>query len=119
MEREWLYNPARWMLWDAYLVSEGIEVTWYGGETGACQSTDGIALSPGGGWRASGCHAGRLDRYLAEIMRADELYAQWNADNGDRYRGGVLFTTGHGWDMFQHQQAFYQALTAHLLQRYP
>jgi hypothetical protein len=119
MLREWQYNPARFIFWDEYLVSEGIEVEWYGGETGPCQSTDGIALNPGGGWRAPDCHDGQIDRCLYEIMRADELYAQWNATHGDRYKGGVLFTTGHGWETFQYREAIYQALATSLLERYP
>jgi hypothetical protein len=121
MEREWIYNPGRFEIWDAYLVSEGIEVEWYGGETGPCTSQDGIALDPGGGWRASGCHAGSVDRCVTEIMRADERYAQWNANNGDRYRGGVLFTTGGSdeWRNFEYRETIYHALAKKMLERYP
>jgi hypothetical protein len=103
---DWRWHAGRWAEMDRVFTASGVRVRWYGGESGAVGSKDGKSLSPTAGWKAPDCYAGNWDRYLADILTADEWIANWNRYNGDRFLGFVLFTTGAGytgWANFQIQ----------------
>jgi len=100
----WRYLAGRWTEMDRVFVAHGVHVRWFGGESGVVGGKSGtgwVSLMPHDGWKSGECLAGDWDRYLQQIMRADELIADWNKDHGDRFLGLVLFTTsGPGWDSF-------------------
>lgn len=86
----------------------------------ALERGDWVALYPHDGWKSPECLGGDWDRYLAEIARMDELTAEWNAANGDRFVGSVLFTTsGPGWDSFDIGTQEIADIGAMLRERYP
>lgn len=90
--------------------------------TGASQQSviQWVSLLPYDGWKSNECLDGDWDRYLREIMRADELIAEWNVEHEDRYLGSVLFTTsGPGWDSFDIGTDEIRGIGEALLARYP
>ena len=107
LESAWPWSPGRWQIFDRYFADHGVYVTWFGGESGPCTSSDGVHLDPGGGWRASGCHAGNVSRLVDEIMLHEDFVSEWNIENGDRFLGSVGFTDGSDWDMFLYGAAWY------------
>jgi len=100
----WQHLAGRWTEMDKVFVRHGVYVRWFGGESGVVGGKSGpgwVSLMPHDGWKSKECLGGDWNRYLDQIMRADELIAQWNSEHGDRYLGVVLFTTsGPGWDSF-------------------
>jgi hypothetical protein len=81
----------------------------------------GYQLLPNDGWMSPKCYNGDWDRYLEDILECDRLTREWNAANGDRFLGSVLFTTGAsytGWHNFQIRDQEMRALAATLLARY-
>jgi len=107
LESWWKYHAGRWTEIDKVFVRNSIYVKWYGGESGAVGSRDGYALLPNDGWKSKECYDGDWNRYLTDIVKNNELIAQWNATHNNRYLGFVLFTTGAGytgWPSFQIQE---------------
>jgi len=120
LESWWKWHAGRWAEMDRVFVSSGVHVRWYGGESGAVGSPDGYHLLPNDGWQSKECYGGTWVRYHADIMYADEWIREWNAANGDRYLGFVLFTSGDGvgWDNFQVREPQMQSLRDAILARY-
>jgi len=120
LEPWWRWHAGRWVEMDRVFVSSGVHVRWYGGESGAVGSPDGYHLLPNDGWQSKECYGGTWVRYHADIMYADEWIREWNAANGDRYLGFVLFTSGDGvgWDNFQVREPQMQSLRDAILARY-
>ena len=96
LSQDWLWYAGRWVQFDQIWKNLGIEVTWFGGESG-------VYFSSHEGWRSPNCYSGDFSKYLADIMEFDRLCKVWNAVNSNRFLGAVLFTSGSGtgWDSFQ------------------
>jgi hypothetical protein len=121
LESWWEWHAGRWQGMDDVFTSHGIHARWYGGESGAVGSADGYHLLANAGWRAPECYGGDWGRYLADILRADELIRDWNAGHGDRYLGYVIFTTGAeytGWAEFQIGADEMRSISGALEERY-
>jgi hypothetical protein len=118
----WPYLAGRWAEMDKVFVQHGVKVRWFGGESGTVGGESGegwVSLFAHDGWKSPECLDGDWDRYLREIMRFDELVRDWNAENGDRFLGAVLFTTsGPGWDSFDIGSGEIAAIGDALMERY-
>jgi len=113
-ESDWPYRGGRWAEMDRVFCASGVRVQWYGGESGAYSDC-------ANGWRSKLCYDGNWEKYLADLLWADNWIREWNKANGDRFLGFVLFTTGApymGWGSFQIQAAEMAALSQALQAQY-
>jgi len=104
LESWWKYHAGRWTEIDKVFVNNGIYVDWYSGEAGAVGSADGYHLLANAGWKDPTCYNGDWNRYLADIVKFNQLAQTWNSSHGNRFKGITLFTTGSdytGWFEFQ------------------
>ena len=115
----WPWHSGRWQGMDEFFVQNGVDgVRYFGGESGGVGSTDGYHLNYLAGWKHKSCYNGDWNRYLADIVIADNLEREWNKTHGGRFMGKVLFSTGAsstGWADFQIRDPEMRSIAAALL----
>lgn len=112
---DWEYHSGRWMGMDEYFKEFGIYARWYGGEGGVVYGMPFLASL---GWKHANVYNNIWELYLKDIEILEAKNAAWNAENGNRFIGTVLFTTGApytGWEWFQVLPPEIQALILFLL----
>lgn len=101
LENEWLHLSGRWTVMDAAYRAAGITVQWLGTEGGPIGYYDWGGLDPMGGWRHPDVCAGDVGLYLEVLDYWTERANEWNARNGGRMLGQVLYNSG-GTSEWQH-----------------
>ncbi len=103
---EWREYSGRWTAMDTIYRTQGIKVDWLFTEMGAVLQYENGHLGPYDGWKHARVYNGNISNYIGMMAYwLDKTYA-WNARNGNRARGGTLFTTGSSseWKLFEIQQ---------------
>lgn len=73
----------------------GIHVHWLITEAGPCWDRTGTgSLDPNAGWKNGEVCGGSLEKYRQFLGVFMNSAATWNKSNGNRFLGGVLFTSG-------------------------
>jgi hypothetical protein len=111
---EWPDYSGRWTVMDGRFRAAGYTVEWLFTEGGPVYEYGPGQLDPGGGWRHPNVYGGNVDGYKAAMKYWLDQTAIWNAANGGRARGVVLFTSGGGdwWKWFETKQPEMDALAA-------
>jgi len=85
---DWRYHSGRWTYLDDMFKSTGIYLRWLMTEGGPYHGVHE-------GWRHEQVLNGDLNRYLQECLQYQiDKITEWNNGNGNRFLGGVLFTSG-------------------------
>jgi len=101
--KDWVYHSGRWQGMDDYFKNFDVYVRWYGGEGGVVW---GMPFRATDGWRHPTVYNEDWNLHFRDIEILERKNAEWNAKNGNRFIGTVLFTTGAkytGWKYFQVQ----------------
>lgn len=92
---------------DPVFVANGIYVKHALGEGGVVGvKSDGVTLEAQAGWRDTLGYSGNWGLFKPDLLELTAFANQWNAANGNRFRGGAMFTSGIGvgWWAFQMTQ---------------
>lgn len=100
--------------WDPTWAAMGLDVSRLRhalGEMGVVAHWGGDpnqGYNPGAGWKDPQAYAGDFNLLLVDLLGIDAEIQAWNAANGNRCIGGVVFTTGPdfiNWLKFQYRHA--------------
>ena len=85
---DWQYHSGRWTQLDEMFKNTGIYLKWLSTEGGPYY---GVTE----GWKHSQVLNGDMERYRNECLKYQiDKCSEWNMNNGNRFLGGVLFTSG-------------------------
>ena len=98
---DWKYHSGRWQGMDDYFKKYKVYTRWYGGEGGV---VFGMPFLASLGWKHADVYNNNWNLYFNDIKILEAKVTAWNKENGNRFIGTVLFTTGApytGWEWFQ------------------
>ena len=94
MPNEWPYLSGRWTTMDTQFRNAGVIVDWLGTEAGPIGFYDWGGLDPMAGWKHGDVCASDVNLYLGVLNYWTVKALAWNAANGHRMLGQVLYNSG-------------------------
>ena len=96
--------------WDPVFVAHDIYCQYLLGELGVIGARGEDDLEATAGWKHQLAYNGDWEQHQDDLMVFNDRYLLWNAEHGNRVRGGSIFTTGWGWESFQIRKAQWESL---------